>query len=130
MVCPDYDVCDKCYKRKRHEHELIPNELKIIPKASDSLQQVCELTFVYIQLLDNQVDSEQLFALTHCFSCEIGMCGVANCALIKACIRHYIACNNRICAICKKVESLISKHIEECKDKKCNVMHSLNRHRF
>ena len=40
LVCPDYDLCEKCKKCRKHEHNLIPFDLKIQPKPVQCLQQV------------------------------------------------------------------------------------------
>ena len=65
----------------------------------------------------------QLYAFVHCFVCDVSMCGVPLCALMKSALHHYVKCGKEKCELCGEVRRIAGMHIQECKDVSCKVPH-------
>ncbi|CAN8233760.1 unnamed protein product [Cochlearia groenlandica] len=116
-VCPDYDVCDPCYRRDggvNHPHKLTNH-----PSLADQNAQNKEARQLRVVQLRKMLD-----LLVHASQCRSPNCQYPNCRKVKGLFRHGIQCKVRAsggCVLCKKMWYLLQLHARACKESECHV---------
>ncbi|KAL0725777.1 hypothetical protein Bca4012_040376 [Brassica carinata] len=116
-VCPDYDVCDSCYRRDggvNHPHKLTNH-----PSLADQNAQNKEARQLRVLQLRKMLD-----LLVHASQCRSAHCQYPNCRKVKGLFRHGIQCKVRAsggCVLCKKMWYLLQLHARACKESECHV---------
>ncbi|CAI5730626.1 unnamed protein product [Hyaloperonospora brassicae] len=140
-TCPDFDVCDACYAKEKHEH---PLEMVPTSGAGASLALAGgaigpggapDLTPEKRRLREQRAKNVRLHMqlLVHSSSCVDGNCGSSNCEKMKELMRHGAQCKQRAyggCTICRRVWALLQLHARQCRQYKCKVprCHDLREH--
>ncbi|MQM16801.1 hypothetical protein Taro_049762, partial [Colocasia esculenta] len=116
-VCPDFDVCNKCYERDGgvdHPHRLTNH-----PSSADRDAQNKEARQKRVVQLRKMLD-----LLVHASQCRSVHCQYPNCRRVKGLFRHGITCTTRAsggCYLCKKMWYLLQLHARACKESPCHV---------
>lgn len=144
-ACPDFDVCDACYEKEKHEHPL-----EMIPTSgvgavgghsggpggsSGPGGSGPALTEEQRRLREHRAKNVRLHMqlLVHSSSCADGNCGSSNCEKMKELMRHGAQCKLRAyggCTICRRVWALLQLHARQCRQYECKVprCHDLREH--
>lgn len=138
-TCPDFDVCDACYEKEKHEHPL-----EMIPTsgaagggggANGGGSNGAALTEEQRRLREHRAKNVRLHMqlLVHSSSCADGNCGSSNCEKMKELMRHGAQCKLRAyggCTICRRVWALLQLHARQCRQYECKVprCHDLREH--
>ncbi|KAG4196622.1 hypothetical protein ERO13_A06G182500v2 [Gossypium hirsutum] len=116
-VCPDYDVCNACYKKDGgidHPHKLTNH-----PSMAERDAQNKEARQLRVLQLRKMLD-----LLVHASQCRSAHCQYPNCRKVKGLFRHGIQCKTRAsggCLLCKKMWYLLQLHARACKESQCHV---------
>ena len=125
-TCPDYDLCEECYKdptanRGSCKHKLHP--IAVESSGEDGQSGSSGLTeaqrkqrqrnlMLHIQLIE------------HASRCSSAACGSTNCAKMKNYLQHARTCKIKVqggCRICKRIWTLLRIHAQKCKDAVCPI---------
>ncbi|RQM17199.1 hypothetical protein DD237_001838 [Peronospora effusa] len=139
-TCPDFDVCDTCNAKEKHDHplEMVPTSgagvgggvggaggsggaQALTPEKRRLREQRAKNVRLHMQLL------------VHSSSCADGNCGSSNCEKMKELMRHGAQCKQRAyggCTICRRVWALLQLHARQCRQYECKVprCHDLREH--
>ncbi|XP_071703402.1 histone acetyltransferase HAC1-like isoform X2 [Rutidosis leptorrhynchoides] len=116
-ICPDYDVCNACYRKDRgtnHPHKLTQHT-SIAERDAQNKEARQQRVVQLRKMLD---------LLVHASQCRAGQCQYPNCRKVKGLFRHGMQCKVRAsggCPLCKKMWHLLQLHARSCKDSPCNV---------
>ncbi|KAG7389915.1 hypothetical protein PHYPSEUDO_009173 [Phytophthora pseudosyringae] len=143
-MCPDFDVCDACYAKEKHEHplEMVPTSGGGAagagnggPAGSGGASGTGALTPEQRRLREQRAKNVRLHMqlLVHSSSCADGNCGSSNCEKMKELMRHGAQCKQRAyggCTICRRVWALLQLHARQCRQYECKVprCHDLREH--
>ncbi|KAG6494386.1 probable histone acetyltransferase HAC-like 1 isoform X1 [Zingiber officinale] len=114
--CPDFDVCNDCYKKGGIDH---PHKLTNHPSMADRDAQNKEARAKRVLQLRKMLD-----LLVHASQCRSPQCQYPNCRKVKGLFRHGIQCRTRAsggCVLCKKMWYLLQIHSRACKESECSV---------
>jgi E1A/CREB-binding protein len=121
-TCPDYDLCQECFKnpasRGACNHTLQP-----IAVDSEAAQERSGLSeeernqrqrnlMLHIQLIE------------HAARCTSKTCNSSNCVKMKNYLNHSKVCRVKAsggCKICKRIWTLLRIHAQKCKDRNCPI---------
>ena len=115
----DYDLCEACYKKSGHEHEMKKLGFGVGTQEGDTGKTQAELKRLHIQRC---IDS-----LVHACQCtDTSNCKDQSCAKMKQVVKHTRECPSRTdpkkpCHICKQLVALCCYHAKHCKTGKCQV---------
>jgi len=115
----DYDLCENCYNKNGHEHEMKKLGFGVGAQEGDSGKTPNELKRLHIQRC---IDS-----LVHACQCtDTSACRDQSCAKMKQVVKHTRECPSRTdpkkpCHICKQLVALCCYHAKHCKTGKCQV---------
>lgn len=121
--CPDYDLCQDCYKNPQANRGACSHKLQPIPVESEANQERNGLTeaernqrqrnlMLHIQLIE------------HASRCTSKACTSSNCAKMKNYLLHSRVCRVKAgggCRICKRIWTLLRIHAQKCKDRNCPI---------
>ncbi|KAG3174345.1 Histone acetyltransferase [Phytophthora cactorum] len=143
-TCPDFDVCDACYAKEKHEHplEMVPTSGGGAagtgaggPAGAGGAAGTAALTAEQRRLREQRAKNVRLHMqlLVHSSSCADGNCGSSNCEKMKELMRHGAQCKQRAyggCTICRRVWALLQLHARQCRQYECKVprCHDLREH--
>ncbi|KAF1329179.1 Histone acetyltransferase, partial [Globisporangium splendens] len=136
-TCPDFDVCDACYEKEKHEHplEMIPTSGVSGGKGGAHGSGHAALTEEQRRVQENRAKNVRLHMqlLVHSSTCANGSCGSSNCEKMKELMRHGAQCKLRAyggCTICRRVWALLQLHARQCREYECKVprCHDLREH--
>jgi E1A/CREB-binding protein len=122
-TCPDYDLCQDCYKDPKANRGNCTHALKPLAVEADSGQDRSGLSeqermqrqrnlLLHIQLIE------------HASRCSSQTCSSLNCAKMKKYLQHARVCKVKVlggCKICKKIWTLLRIHAQKCKDTNCPI---------
>jgi hypothetical protein len=115
--CPDFDLCEKCYKTTGHPH----------PMDKLGLMQGGECG---VRGAGGRVDRREamrncLLSLQHTSVCSNMQCTELNCAKMKQVLLHFRSCQHgpASCNICRQLTMLCRYHALSCTAGKCSVPH-------
>ncbi|GLD92879.1 hypothetical protein PINS_up001458 [Pythium insidiosum] len=136
-VCPDFDVCDACNAKEKHEHPLekIPTSGVAGPGGHGGHGGAHgSLTEEQRRLREQRAKNVRLHMqlLVHASGCD-GSCGSGNCEKMKELMRHGAQCKQRAlggCTVCRRVWALLQLHARQCRQYECKVprCHDLREH--
>ena len=118
-TCSDFDVCDNCHKNKKHEH---PLAAIAVQKIAESKEDAAKNRKAQAERARSIQLHMQL--LVHASGCNGTTCPSANCAKMKALLKHGASCQVRAaggCPICRRVWALLQVHARQCRTPKCAV---------
>ncbi|KAG2530392.1 hypothetical protein JM16_001606 [Phytophthora kernoviae] len=143
-TCPDFDVCDACYAKEKHEHplEMVPTSGAGTAGAAGASAGPGgaagaggALTQEQRRIREQRAKNVRLHMqlLVHSSSCADGNCGSSNCEKMKELMRHGAQCKQRAyggCTICRRVWALLQLHARQCRQYECKVprCHDLREH--
>ncbi|KAF8407378.1 hypothetical protein HHK36_006509 [Tetracentron sinense] len=116
-ICPDYDVCNACYKKEGDVDH--PHKLTNHPSIAERDAQNTEARQKRVLQLRKMLD-----LLVHASQCRSPHCQYPNCRKVKGLFRHGIQCKIRVsggCLLCKKMWYLLQLHARACKESQCHV---------
>jgi len=128
-TCPDFDVCDACYTKEKHEHplEMVPTSGGATSTGpSGPAPGTGALSPEQRRLREQRAKNVRLHMqlLVHSSSCADGNCGSSNCEKMKELMRHGAQCKQRAyggCTICRRVWALLQLHARQCRQYECKV---------
>jgi E1A/CREB-binding protein len=125
-TCPDYDLCEECFRdpntnRGSCKHKLQP--IAVEASGEDGQSGSSGLTeaqrkqrqrnlMLHIQLIE------------HASRCSSAACSSTNCAKMKNYLQHARTCKTKVqggCRICKRIWTLLRIHAQKCKDAVCPI---------
>jgi E1A/CREB-binding protein len=120
--CPDYDLCQECYKnpntnRGACRHTLVPIAVEQASEERSGLTEAERQArqrnlMLHIQLIE------------HASRCTSKNCTSSNCAKMKSYLQHARSCTVKVqggCKICKRIWTLLRIHAQKCKEPKCPI---------
>jgi len=125
--CPDYDLCEQCFKDPKTNRGACNHKLQPIAVESESGQdgqsggsglteaqrkQRQRNLMLHIQLIE------------HASRCSSSACSSTNCAKMKNYLQHARTCKTKVqggCRICKRIWTLLRIHAQKCKDAVCPI---------
>ncbi|KAJ0247933.1 Histone acetyltransferase HAC12 [Hirschfeldia incana] len=117
-VCPDYDICNTCYRKEGRVNH--PHKLTNHPSLADQNAQNKEARQLRVLQLRKMLD-----LLVHATLCRRATnCQYPNCRKVKALFRHGLGCQRRAsggCVLCRKMWYLLQIHARACKESNCAV---------
>nr|XP_043608531.1 histone acetyltransferase HAC1-like [Erigeron canadensis] len=116
-ICPDYDLCNSCYRMGRGTDH--PHKLTHHPSIAERDAQNKEARQLRVVQLRKMLD-----LLVHASQCRASQCQYPNCRKVKGLFRHGMHCKVRAsggCGTCKKMWHLLQLHARSCKDNPCTV---------
>ena len=121
-VCPDYDICQDCYRSPNCNRGKCTHKLEAVAVEQDSKErngktdeerkQRQRSVMLHIQLIE------------HASRCNSTSCSSTNCAKMKQFLQHARKCHIKAqggCKICKRIWTLLRIHANKCKDPNCPV---------
>jgi len=121
--CPDYDLCETCYKDPKTNRGSCTHKLQEIKVESEGQLESNGLTetqrkqrqrnlMLHIQLIE------------HASGCTSPSCTSKNCAKMKEYLQHARTCKTKVvggCRICKRIWTLLRIHAQKCKKPVCPI---------
>lgn len=122
-TCPDYDLCESCFKDPKTNRGACSHKLQPIAVESEGGQSNSGLTeaqrkqrqrnlMLHIQLIE------------HAARCNSPTCNSTNCAKMKNYLQHARQCKVKVqggCRICKRIWTLLRIHAQKCKESVCPI---------
>jgi E1A/CREB-binding protein len=126
-TCPDYDLCEPCFKDPKTNRGACTHNLQPIAVESDGgpdgqsgssglteaqRKQRQRNLMLHIQLIE------------HASRCSSSSCSSTNCAKMKNYLQHARTCKTKVqggCRICKRIWTLLRIHAQKCKDAVCPI---------
>merc|ERR1712238_29633 len=121
--CPDYDLCETCYKDPKTDRGTCTHKLQEIKVESEGQSDSSGLTetqrkqrqrnlMLHIQLIE------------HASRCTSLSCQSKNCAKMKEYLQHARTCKTKVvggCRICKRIWTLLRIHAQKRKETICPI---------
>lgn len=122
-TCPEYDLCQDCYKNPSTNRGACKHKLQVIAVDSESAQERSGVSeeeraqrqrnlMLHIQLIE------------HASRCTSKTCNSNNCVKMKNYLSHSKTCRVKAtggCKICKRIWTLLRIHAQKCKDRNCPI---------
>lgn len=124
-VCPDYDLCQECYKDPKTKRGSCTHELTAIavePDENGANNRTCLTEAERKSRQRNLMLHIQL--IEHASRCNSKTCSSSNCAKMKSYLLHSRTCKVKVqggCKICKRIWTLLRIHAQKCKDSNCPI---------
>ncbi|XP_071721910.1 histone acetyltransferase HAC1-like [Rutidosis leptorrhynchoides] len=109
-ICHDYDVCNVCYQKVDHPHQLIKHTS--IDERDAQTKEARQQVRILLNLLG------------HACQCQAGQCHYRGCGNVKELLQHGMLCKVYPfvdCPLCKYKWHLLQLHSRYCRDTPCNV---------
>ncbi|KRZ16783.1 Protein cbp-1 [Trichinella zimbabwensis] len=118
-ICDDFDLCQSCYEKSKHEHKM--EQIKSISSDVDS-----NSGEPAAMSTDSKSESIQrcIQSLVHASQCRDVNCQRLCCRKMKRVVQHTIVCKKRQvghCPVCKQLAALCCFHARTCSEHKCLV---------
>ncbi|KHJ49440.1 hypothetical protein D918_00566 [Trichuris suis] len=123
-TCDDFDLCQCCYEKSKHDHKM--EQIKSIitddnPNAGDS----------GAPNPNSRTESIQrcIQSLVHACQCRDANCRRLSCMKMKRVVQHTKTCKKRhngTCPVCKQLMALCCFHARTCTEQNCMVPFCLN----
>jgi E1A/CREB-binding protein len=122
-TCPDYDLCQDCFKDPNVNRGACTHTLQPIAVEPDANKERSGLSEAErLQRQRNLMLHIQL--IEHASRCQSKTCTSTNCAKMKQYLHHARVCRVKVqggCRICKRIWTLLRIHAQKCKDPKCPI---------
>jgi len=122
-TCPDYDLCQECYKNPKTPRGACTHKLQAIAVDSDANQERSGLTEAERQQRQRNL-LLHIQLIEHASRCTSKSCTSSNCAKMKSYLQHSRICRVKAsngCRICKRIWTLLRIHAQKCKDRNCPI---------
>jgi len=125
--CPDYDLCEECYKDPNVNRGACTHKLQAIVVDPDAGQ---DGQSGGSQLTEAQRQKRQrnlmlhIQLIEHASRCKSSSCSSTNCVKMKGYLQHARICKIKFqggCKICKRIWTLLRIHALKCKDEVCPI---------
>jgi len=125
-TCPDYDLCEECYKdpkvsRGACNHKLQP--IAVETSQDDGQSGGSNLTEAQRQQRQRNL-MLHIQLIEHASRCKNAQCSSSNCAKMKNYLQHARMCKTKVqggCKICKRIWTLLRIHAQKCKESVCPI---------
>jgi E1A/CREB-binding protein len=125
-TCPDYDLCEDCFRNPNAVRGACTHKLQ--PLAVDSSQDGQGSNggaLTESQRRERQRNLQlHIQLIEHASRCTSSSCKSSNCAKMKQYLQHARSCKQKAsggCKICKRIWTLLRIHAQKCKDPVCPI---------
>lgn len=122
-TCPDYDLCQDCFKNPTTNRGSCTHKLQAIAVDSEASQERNGLTEAERQQRQRNL-MLHIQLIEHASRCNSKSCTSSNCAKMKSYLQHSRVCRVKAvggCRICKRIWTLLRIHAQKCKDRNCPI---------
>jgi len=127
-TCPDYDLCEDCYKNPNANRGACSHKLQAIPVETNNNEDPQAGNKSGLTEAQRKERQRNLLLhiqlIEHAARCNDPSCTSSNCAKMKSYLNHGRVCKVRAsggCKICKRIWTLLRIHAQKCKDTVCPV---------
>ena len=124
-TCPDYDLCETCYRNPKTNRGACTHILKPIAVESDNGQDGQSSSLNAAQRKQRQRNLLlHIQLIEHASRCTSNSCSSSNCQKMKTYLMHAKSCKVKMqggCRICKRIWTLLRIHAQKCKDTVCPI---------
>ena len=128
-VCPEFDLCQDCYKSPKASRGVCTHKLLPIAVEANQDGQSGTSGMTEEQRRERQRNLElHIQLLEHAARCNSDTC-IANCAKMKQYLQHAKTCMTKAsggCKICKRIWTLLRIHAQKCKQSVCPIPQCTN----
>lgn len=122
-TCPDYDLCQECFKNPSTNRGSCTHKLQPIAVDAEANQERSGLTEAERQQRQRNL-MLHIQLIEHASRCNSKSCTSSNCAKMKSYLQHSRVCRVKAtggCRICKRIWTLLRIHAQKCKDRNCPI---------
>jgi len=119
--CPDYDLCETCYKDPKTNRGSCTHKLQAIKVESEGQSESSGLTEAQRKQRQRNLELH-IQLIEHASRCK--GCASKNCAKMKEYLAHARTCKTKVvggCRICKRIWTLLRIHAQKCKEPVCPI---------
>jgi len=126
-TCPDYDLCETCYKDPKTNRGACSHKLQAMAVETESGQdgQSSSSGLTAAQRKQRQRNLMlHIQLIEHASRCSSSTCSSTNCAKMKEYLMHAKTCKTKVqggCRICKRIWTLLRIHAQKCKEAVCPI---------
>jgi len=125
-TCPEYDLCEDCYKNPAANRGACRHKLRPVAVEADSNQDDGGGRGLSEAERRERQRNIQLHIqlIEHASRCNSSQCQSSNCAKMKSYLQHGRVCTVKAsggCKICKRIWTLLRIHAQKCKDPRCKI---------
>ena len=116
-MCPDYDMCDLCYRKDKHPHEMKAHSRDGMggpagrgPRGAALSEDERKQRVQHLQ--------RTMALLVHASACNMQVCSTPDCHKVKTLFKHGVDCPKKAaggCHCCRRVCTLLHVHAKSCK---------------
>jgi len=121
--CPDYDLCETCYKDPKTNRGACTHKLQAIKVESEGQSESSGLTEAQRKQRQRNLELH-IQLIEHASRCTSARCSSKNCAKMKEYLQHARTCKIKVvggCRICKRIWTLLRIHAQKCTDEVCPI---------
>jgi len=121
--CPDYDLCETCYRDPKTNRGSCTHKLQAIKVESEGQSESSGLTEAQRKQRQRNLELH-IQLIEHASRCNSAACSSKNCAKMKEYLQHARTCKIKVvggCRICKRIWTLLRIHAQKCKDAVCPI---------
>jgi E1A/CREB-binding protein len=124
-TCPEYDLCEECYRNPKANRGACSHRLHPIAVETEKESQSGGSNGLTEEERRERQRSLKLHIqlIEHASRCKTH-CGSSNCAKMKSYLQHGKTCTLKAsggCKICKRIWTLLRIHAQQCKDSVCPI---------
>eukprot|EP00542_Grammatophora_oceanica_P014911 CAMPEP_0194032300 /NCGR_PEP_ID=MMETSP0009_2-20130614/5275_1 /TAXON_ID=210454 /ORGANISM="Grammatophora oceanica, Strain CCMP 410" /LENGTH=1696 /DNA_ID=CAMNT_0038672697 /DNA_START=105 /DNA_END=5195 /DNA_ORIENTATION=+ len=125
-TCPEYDLCEDCYKNTKCNRGSCTHSLqRIAVENSQEGQNGSTNGLTEAQRRERQRNLQlHIQLIEHASRCVSPTCKSSNCAKMKQYLQHAKTCKQKSsggCKICKRIWTLLRIHAQKCKEPVCPI---------
>lgn len=126
-TCPDYDLCEQCFKDPKTNRGSCNHTLQPIAVESENGQDGQSSSSGLTEAQRQQRQRNLMLhiqLIEHASRCSSSSCASSNCAKMKNYLQHARTCKTKVqggCRICKRIWTLLRIHAQKCKDTVCPI---------
>ena len=120
-TCLDYNLCDRCKVKTRHEHSLNPISCVTAQRKKAKLES--SNGTITPGTARRQVDPSLLKLIEHASGCKKEECQ-QTCLRMRSLLQHGITCKAKVsgkCQTCRRILNLLKLHAQYCTNTNCHV---------
>jgi len=129
-VCPEFDLCQDCFKNPNANRGACTHKLQPIAVETNQEGQGGTSGMTEEQRRERQRNLElHIQLIEHASRCKSGTCSSSNCAKMKQYLQHAKTCTTKAsggCKICKRIWTLLRIHAQKCKQSVCPIPQCMN----
>lgn len=125
-TCPEYDLCEECYRNPKTNRGACSHRLHPIAVETEKESQSGGSNGLTEEERRERQHNLKLHIqlIEHASRCKTPLCGSSNCAKMKSYLQHGKTCTLKAsggCKICKRIWTLLRIHAQKCKDSVCPI---------